>query len=202
MIELLRGAVLGAVTLVSVVPAFADDGSRAALAAVDCWEPDAVFKQCAKLGPDGKFHLEPSYRARLRFGPHDLAAVNLLGVAGAEKGRWFYVRSDGVMAPVMTYDAGPEDFPEGLARSPVGERIGYIDRTLKLVIPARYDGAYPFEQGAAVVCLGCAVVSHGGHSWYEGGEWGCIDPGGNELAPFRSWEKGLASRALCVAEKH
>jgi hypothetical protein len=101
------------------------------------------------------------------------------------------------MAPVMVYDNGPDEFPDSLARSPVGQKVGYIDRRLRLVIPAKYDGAFPFQHGVAVVCLGCTVVSDGDHSWYEGGAWGCIDRRGRELKPFKPWQQGQRFDAVC-----
>lgn len=167
----------------------------------DCWDTDAEVRGCAAIGADGQPHLTPSYRTGLRYGPHDLAAVGLSRSGTGGAAQWFYVRRDGVMAPVMTYDNGPENFPYGLARSPVGARIGYIDQKLNLVIPARYDGAYPFENGFAVVCLDCKIVSGGEHSWYEGGTWGCIDRNGKERAPLRLWFKEQRFDELCRAPR-
>ena len=92
--------------------------------------------------------------------------------------------------PVETMDNGPDYFKDGLARSPVGGKIGYIDRKLNLVIPATYDGAYPFKDGVAVVCTACQIVSDGEHDWYEGGQWGRIDRKGRVVTPFRPWVKG------------
>ena len=91
----------------------------------------------------------------------------------------------------------PDYFEDGLARSPVGGKIGYIDRKLNFVIPAAYDGAYPFKDGVAIVCTGCTIVSdktvtEGERSWYEGGQWGRIDRRGRVVSPFRWWEKGKA----------
>jgi hypothetical protein len=86
---------------------------------------------------------------------------------------------------VMAMDNGADSFADGLARSPVGGKIGFIDRNLALVIPARYDGAFPFADGWAVVCIGCKLVTEGEHSWYAGGSWGCIDRHGHERAPFK-----------------
>ena len=92
------------------------------------------------------------------------------------------------MAPVMIMDNWPEDFSNGLARSPVGNKIGYIDRSLKLVIPARYDGAFPFEHGTARVCTGCTTQTAGEHSYYAGDRWGCIDRHGRAVGPLRRRE--------------
>jgi hypothetical protein len=90
-------------------------------------------------------------------------------------------------------DNGPDYFEDSLARSRVGDKIGYIDRKLNLVIPATYDGAYPFKDGVAVVCTACTHVSdrtatEGERGWYQGGQWGRIDRRGRVVSPFRSWE--------------
>ena len=92
-------------------------------------------------------------------------------------------------------DNGPDYFEDGLARSRIGGKVGYIDRKLNLVIPATYDGAYPFKDGVAVVCTACTYVSdstatEGERGWYEGGQWGRIDRSGRVVSPFRLWVKG------------
>ncbi|GLH79141.1 hypothetical protein SSBR45G_40500 [Bradyrhizobium sp. SSBR45G] len=167
----------------------ADHAEHGPAVPYDCWEPGATVKGCAVLAEDGQIHLSPSFRKSLRFGPDGLTPVLLLGRTKGEAVRWLYVHRDGAMAAVMAYDNGAEEFTNGRARSPVGAKIGYIDPSLKLVIPAIYDGAYPFEKGVAVVCLGCSLVSEGEHSWFEGGTWGCIDPDGRTVAPFRVRER-------------
>ena len=63
-------------------------------------------------------------------------------------------------------------------------KIGFIDLHLALVIPARYDGALPFQDAGAEVCIDCRLISHGEHSSYEGGRWACIDHHGRERKPF------------------
>lgn len=171
----------------SVEVAAADRSGNAPHAAFDCWEPEQDIKQCATRGPDGQPNLTSSYLSRLQFGPDGLARVMLYS-QGGKKGQWYYMRRDKPLAPVETYDNGADDFVDGRARSPVGRKVGYIDRNLDLVISAIYDGAYPFDKGVAVVCLDCKLVSDGSHHWYEGGEWGAIDPKGNVIAPFMPWE--------------
>ena len=66
--------------------------------------------------------------------------------------------------------------------------IGFIDRNLALVIAPRFDGALPFEDGWAEVCIQCKLTSDGEHSWYEGGLWGCIDRHGHARKPFQASE--------------
>ena len=135
------------------------------------------FEHCARSDAARHFHLKRQHLLALDFDRNGLASVNI-------EGGWFYVRRDGRLAPVMTMDNGAEPFSEGLARSPVGGKIGFINRNLALVIPARYDGALPFQHAGAEVCIDCRLVSHGEHSSYEGGRWACIDQHGHEREPF------------------
>jgi hypothetical protein len=134
-------------------------------------------EHCARSDAAGHFHLRHQHLLALDFGRCGLASVYI-------DGGWYYARRDGRLAAVMTMDNGAEPFSEDLARSPVGGKIGFINRNLALVIPARYDGALPFADAGAEVCLDCKLVSHGEHSSYEGGRWACIDHHGHEREPF------------------
>jgi hypothetical protein len=136
------------------------------------------FERCAWSDAAGHVHLKHKHRLALDFDRYGLASINT-------GGGWYYVRRDGQLAPVMTMDNWAEPFADGLARSPVGGKIGFINRNLALVIPARYDGAFPFEHGWAEVCIDCKPASDGEHSWYVGGRWGCIDHHGHERGPFK-----------------
>jgi hypothetical protein len=135
------------------------------------------FEHCARSDAAGHFHLRHQRLLALDFDRHGLASVNI------DSG-WYYVRRNGRLAPVITMDNGADPFSEGFARSPVGGKIGFINPNLALVIPARYDGALPFGDAGAEVCVDCKLVSHGEHSSYEGGRWACIDHHGHERKPF------------------
>lgn len=89
-----------------------------------------------------------------------------------------HVRRDGRALVVPTFDNGPDEFIDGLVRMRIGEKLGYTNRRLKLVIPASYDGVYSFTKGRAWACIGCVSVSDGEHSWYRGGEAICLDARG------------------------
>jgi hypothetical protein len=149
-----------------------------AKAASDKAADDVIHvEHCARSDAAGHFHLKRQYLHALDFGRNGLASVYI-------DGGWYYVRRDGRLAPVMAMDNGAEPFSEGLARSPVGGKIGFINPHLALVIPARYDGALPFGDAGAEVCIDCKLVAHGEHSSYEGGRWACIDHHGHEREPF------------------
>ncbi len=158
-------------------------GPAAGRAPLDCaYAPRAggelsIFHRCAGKDAAGRIHFS---RRRLRSMAYDGR-----GLASVFVGGWRYVARDGRSAPVMTWDNGPDPFASGLARSPDGGKVGYIDPRLRIVIAARFDGAYPFENGRAVVCIGCRIVSEGEHSSYVEGRWGCIDRRGRLVVALR-----------------
>lgn len=137
-----------------------------------------VAPDCARRTP--ALELNPVRLSDFAF-RHGLADINIAGA-------WHYVRRDGASQPVMTYENWADEFHSGLARSEVGGKIGYVDRRLRLVLPRRYDGAFPFEKGRAVVCFGCTRESDGEHSFYARGSWACIDSRGREIRPRREAE--------------
>lgn len=138
----------------------------------------AEFRHCTWTDRQGRRRLKAKHIQDLDFDGHGLGSINL-------RSSWAYVRRDGLMAPVETVDNGPDPFVDGLARSDVGGKVGFIDRRFRFVIPARYDGAHGFKNGKAVICIGCVLKRDpdNEHSWYEGGRWGCIDRHGRELYP-------------------
>ena len=193
--DFFRIIVLGALLALSFKPLMASDQGTVAAVVFDCWEPERTFKQCAATGPDGRPRLKRSYSARLRYDRNGLASVMLFNGTDTRKYQWFYVRRGVIPVPVESMDNGPDYFEDGLARARVGDKVGYIDRKLNLVIPATYDGAYPFRDGVAVVCTACTIeydrtVTEGERSWYVGGQWGRIDRRGRVVSPFRPQEKG------------
>jgi hypothetical protein len=191
--DFLKIMALGALLVLSSKPAMAIDQNTATPAVFDCWEPERIFRQCAATGPDGRPRLKRTYLARLRYNRDGLASVMLFVETDKQKFQWYYVRRGVAPVPVESMDNGPDYFEDGRARSRVGGKIGYIDRKLNLVIPATYDGAYPFRDGVAVVCTACTYVpdrtaTEGERGGYAGGQWGRIDRKGRVVSPFRSYE--------------
>jgi len=50
---------------------------------------------------------------------------------------------------------GADEFSDGLVRTVINQKYGFADRHGKIVIAPKYDGAFPFEHGYAIVCIGC-----------------------------------------------
>ncbi|WP_245320765.1 WG repeat-containing protein [Bradyrhizobium lablabi] len=193
--DFLKIIVLSALLALSSKSVMAIDQGTATPAVFDCWEPERIFRQCAATGPDGRMRLKRAYLARLRY-DRGLASVMLFVETDKQNFQWYYVRRGVIPVPVESMDSGPDRFEDGLARARVGGKIGYIDRKLNLVIPAIYDGAYPFRDGVAIVCTACTYVpdttaTEGAHErgGYAGGQWGHIDRRGRAVSPFRSYEE-------------
>jgi len=152
------------------------------------------FGRCAWKDEQGVLHLSQDRLRKLHHDKHGLAVIFV--------DEFYYVTQDGRTAPVEVFDNGAEEFSDGLARSPVGKKVGYINRELKLVIPAQFDGAYRFERGLAMVCVGCHLTwaePEKEHSYYVGGNWSCIDTRGRVVSAW-SWSEKTAFRE-CPREK-
>lgn len=98
---------------------------------------------------------------------------------------WYYVRPNGALLRVLTFDNGPDDFSEGLTRSSVAGKVAYYDKAFQQVVPPIYDWGWPFEKGRALVCRECrpGKVDDEGHVPIVGGKWGYIDRSGHEVVP-------------------
>lgn len=94
------------------------------------------------------------------------------------KDGFLYVNSHGNARQAVSYDNGPDYFADGLARTRQNGKIGYFDKSLKIVIAPAYDFGFPFSGGRAIVCNGCAEQPDGGHKIMVGGLWGAIDSQG------------------------
>lgn len=144
---------------------------------------------CCIYGADGAPRFEKRMLSAIQRNPEGLGAVFVDGDG------WYYVDRKGGAAKVLAWDNGPDDFVDGVARSAQGGKIGYLDRTLRFVIPPAYDFAWPFENGRAMVCVGCAMgrLDEDGHAVVEGGLWGYIDRKGKEVIPVRYSQSELES---------
>lgn len=132
------------------------------------------YPSCAVRDSAGEYRLLPGHLAALDF--HDGLASILID------GQWHYVKESGQLLPVLTFDNGPDYWSEGLVRSRRDGKIVYVGRDFQPAFPPRYDWGWPFEDGLALVCLGCKPVdSEGEHREVRGGSWGYIDKLGREV---------------------
>lgn len=99
-----------------------------------------------------------------------------------DKGMVAVNRNKEVIFEAFLFDNGPDYIEEGLFRIKRNGKIGFADPTGKVVIEAKYNCAYPFENGKAKVALNCETITDDleHHSW-ESTEWFFIDKQGNRI---------------------
>jgi hypothetical protein len=89
-----------------------------------------------------------------------------------------------VLFKAFIFDNGPDYPAEGLMRV-VGTTglLGYADTaTGRVVLPPRYEAAFPFDSGRAQVGRRCRLETDGEHSWWNCAEWTYINHQGQTLA--------------------
>jgi len=133
---------------------------------------------CGEIVDDDFLDLEKRHFERLSFSEDGLAWVWV-------DDKVFYVSRTGKAVRTHFYDNGPDYFEEGLARTILGNKFGYMDGSLTTVIQPKYDFAFPFRNGHAVVCNECRSEPSGEHSVVVGGKWGVIDKKGKVVIPVK-----------------
>jgi len=123
--------------------------------------------------------VSPKYLRELSFDKEGLAALR------SDTLDWMYARRSGeiVITNVAPFDNGPDEFHDGMVRVIKHGKFGFADRSGKLRIPPKYDGAMPFDQGRALVCRHCRTQRDDSkeHSLFVGGKWFTIDVDGQVL---------------------
>ena len=101
-----------------------------------------------------------------------------------DKEGWAYIHPNGeiILRPYI-FDNGPDYYEEGLARFVEKGKVGFNNKSLEKVIPARFDYINPFVQGRAAFCVGCEKQMSGEYFTMVGGRWGYIDVNGVEVIP-------------------
>lgn len=132
---------------------------------------------CARRDQDGEIVLHPGLLA-------DSGEPDRIQALIVDDELLFALAS-GKTAPALYFDNGPDYFVEGLARSPRGGKIGFVNQDLELVVPRQWDFASPFEDGFARVCSGCSIERDeaDSHGYLVGGAWGIIDRTGRTVVP-------------------
>lgn len=138
---------------------------------------DEGLPSCARRDPDGEIVLRPGALPV----EDEAAAVRTVMVDD----ELLFALDSGKTAPALFYDNGPDYFEEGLARSPRDGKVGFVNERLELVVPREWDFAFPFANGVARVCAGCAAQREEGeeHSEVKGGLWGYVDRKGRVVVP-------------------
>ena len=131
-----------------------------------------LFRNCAYEDENGSIVIRDVHLKNMLFDDNNLASVYFKDTDIV------YVNRRGKTARVLYFDNGADYFKEGLARTIKDGKIGFIDKNLDVVILPKFDFAFPFSDGVAVVCNGCYFVPDGEHSAVVGGKWRYIDKNG------------------------
>jgi hypothetical protein len=132
--------------------------------------------ECGKLTGEDGFRIFPSHLKKMSF-TEGLAEVFV-------NDKVFYVSKSGKAVHIYLFDNGADYFSEGLARTISGGKFGFVDNRLNLIIKPKYDFAFPFKKGVAVVCNECRPVSEGEHRLMAEGRWGVINKSGRIVIPM------------------
>jgi hypothetical protein len=169
-----------------------NDSWPLACAFIPVQESTDEVAQCARRDPSGDIVVRPEVAAE-HSPPGVVSSIVVDDLL-------LYVLSSGKTAPALWFDNGADRFVEGLARTVRSGRVGFVDKELVEIIPPRWDFAFRFESGFAVVCNGCKSEPVGEHEEMVGGEWGYIDSQGAVVVPLIHSRDELPSRDLLEAE--
>lgn len=100
-------------------------------------------------------------------------------VADNEKGLIGIDKKGKFLFEVFKYDNGPDYISEGMFRFLKDGKIGYANEKGEIVIEAKYNCAWPFDNGKAKVSLECFDVKMEEHTIWESDAWFYIDKKGN-----------------------
>nr|WP_086937390.1 WG repeat-containing protein [Thaumasiovibrio occultus] len=138
----------------------------------------ALLESCL-IVDNGAIAVNPRHLERMRFDDHGLASFFY-------DGGTYYVNQDGktIRSLYLSFNFGPDDFWEDIARSETDDKIGYFNRDLDPIVEPKYDWGSIFQNGVAVVCIGCERVPSCDDSFFlAGGKWGLINRQGVEIVP-------------------
>lgn len=95
--------------------------------------------------------------------------------------QWMMIDKEGevVLSGIATVDNGPDYPADNRIRFRKDGKWGYANESGVVVIPAQFDGAMPFKNGMASVCIGCKVKYQGEYLLFDGGRKVIIDTSGN-----------------------
>jgi len=109
---------------------------------------------------------------------------------GYADGYWIGLHGERLLKayPFNGYPDVPSE-GEGLMRYlDAGDKLGFVDHCLTIVIPARFDYASRFDGGIALACTGCDINTRDedpeSESWAHK-KWGIIDKTGKLIVPMQ-----------------
>jgi hypothetical protein len=141
-----------------------------------------VKNQSGKIIIPASYNLMPSLHDRIL---NEEIKDNLIFFWVIGDGFKTYNRKGDFLFEPHIFDAGVDDFSEGLMRFTENKKIGFADQNGNKIIPAKYDWVSAMNFGFAAYCQGCYFdrSKDDEHPPLVGGTWGYVDKKGNEITP-------------------
>jgi hypothetical protein len=91
-------------------------------------------------------------------------------------------RNKEIIFDAYLFDNGPDYISYGLFRIKRNGKIGFSNEHGEVIIDAKYECAYPFENGIAKVAYDCETINDDmDHSTWKSSNWFYIDKNGNKI---------------------
>jgi len=136
---------------------------------------------------NGKVFVNRTTLSELEFTKEGLSSISVKSLGP------FFVKRDGATLRTVRFDNGPDLFSEGLARYVENKKIGFIDPSGQVVIPAQFGFAFPFANGHSRVCNDFETVTRGEYDLIRSNRWGFIDRKGKAILSMQySEEEAIA----------
>ena len=94
-------------------------------------------------------------------------------------------RNENILFNVYEIDNGPDYPSEGAFRIKENNKVGFADKTGKIIIKPAYDDALPFSEGLAGVCSGCTFKPEGEYKLRVDGKWGFINKNNKMVIKYK-----------------
>lgn len=133
--------------------------------------------------PAGQLIIRPQFSSAFEFSKYGIADVYM-----ASSKEWLKIDKSG--KPIVTsyfFDNGPDYYVNGLSRFVKNNKIGFINRKGRPIIPAEYDwaGTFTYNFPITLVAKGCKLVNLStSEEIMKGGKWGAIDRYGKLVIPL------------------
>ncbi|MCW7460758.1 WG repeat-containing protein [Leptospira limi] len=126
----------------------------------------------------GNVIIKPQYEQAMEFTKSGVAFV-------VSKNKWICINTKNqFLLETFLYDNGPDYIVGSLARYVEEGKMGFHNERCQKAIEAKFDFAYPFENGNAIVCNGCQLQPDGEHKRIVGGKYGIINKKGKLVLPI------------------
>ncbi len=135
----------------------------------------SLFDDCAKINRNQKLQIKQHHKSNIKF-YDNLTCIFVLG-------KPYYYHKNETSFQAVSFDNGCDYFDaNNLARVVINNKIAYVNKDLKIVLPTNFFYATRFYNKKAIVCDNSInKVKDGEHFFYRGGVCNLINLKGELL---------------------